>query len=195
MLTLSPSPVSAILAALTTQFQLCLFKAEKNQFKGPWEQAACLTGGQERQIVSMCWVQDESNHPWLLTGTRQGDLMEWELGVEGPVLRITTPFCKAGITALYPSPDGLLALVTSDGVRIADGRQSKYGIFFRSTRHQPEELDGSHVSLGRWQGKELLYCTPGQVHLFNAQTGKSQSVLLQDSGEEESCCFRPASGE
>lgn len=195
MLTPSPSLVSAILAALTTQFQLRLFKAENNQFKGPWEQAACLTGGQERQIVSMCWVQDKSSHPWLLAGTRQGDLMVWELGVEGPVLRTTTPFCKADITALYPSPDGLLALVTSDEVRIARERQGDHGRMFRSTTHQPGRLDGSHVSLARWQGTELLYCTPGQVHLFDAKTGRSQRLLLKDSGEEESCCFRPASGE
>lgn len=188
-----PISCSPVLAALTTQSQIFLYSAETNQFKGPWKQIECLTGGTEHHIISMVWAEASGNALWLLAGTRRGEVMIWNVKADEVLLHDTVKLADADITQLYWSQiGGLLALVTGDEMHIAQVTQSQENITLSLIANQPPSLGGSFVNLARWQESTLLYCTPGQVHLFDTFKGSYQSVFLEDNGEEESCSLRPA---
>lgn len=103
---------------------------------------------------------------------------------------------NADIAQLYWSQEvDSLALVAGDQVLVAEVRRMKESIALPLIAHQPPSLGGSFVNLAKWQGNILIYCTPGQVHRFDASTGSYQSVLLESNEDEESCSLRPAVGE
>ena len=190
-LTFRFKPASPILAALTTQSQILISKSGTNQFEGPWRQVDCLTGGEGNHIVSMAWMAGDHRRAWLVAGTRKGEVIVWSME-EGDILLLSiTKLVKGEITGLYWSQKDTLALVTPDQIHIAQVNRSDEGITFKSNTHQPPTLDGSSVSIARWQDSLLLYCTPGGVHFFEAERGAYKNLLLQDIGEEESCCLRP----
>lgn len=143
----------------------------------------------------MAWIEGTLDRAWLLGGTRQGELIVWSVKADRYAVHSTTTVCDAEITGLYPSPDGLLAVVSSGEIQIVRATDCKSNVVIHTAPDQIIPLHGSHVSQARWSGSKLAFCTPGQVDIFDAEEGVNQSVQLQDSGEEESCCFRPAACE
>jgi hypothetical protein len=183
---------SPILAALTTQSQIFVYTADTNQLKGPWRQLECLNGGSERHIISMAWVEGDATHAWLLAGTRQGDFIAWRIAAGSVEEHSITQMTEGGIIGIASSPAGFLFLTTTKGVHMAQATQSSNDITFRPAHHQPPAMSGCHISMARWHGTAVLYCTPGQIHYFDVKSGVGQSVLLEKSDDDESCSMRPA---
>lgn len=118
--------------------------------------------------------------------------MIWKVEGDSILSSSTFKVVEGEVTGLYWSQTGYLALVTSEQVHLVRADWSDDGIDLKSNTTQPEALEGSNISIARWFGNELIYCTPGEIHLYDAKKGTQGSAFLQDSGEEESCCLRPA---
>lgn len=143
----------------------------------------------------MCWVADNSSTSWLLAGTRRGEVIVYRVGATGVEEHSVTPLAEGEITSIVVSSIGFLFLTTTKGIQIAQFTRTSEGITLQSSPLQPPSLPGAHVSLARWHATDVLYCTPGEVHHYDALSGLSQNTLLESSDDDESCSFRPAVGE
>lgn len=140
----------------------------------------------------MAWVEDSTASAWLLAGTRDGEVLVWKVGSGKVEEHSVSKLAEGEITEIMCSSAGFLFLCSTKGIHIAQVTQSSNDIIFRSSTHQPPPLAGVHVSLARWHGTTVLYCTPGRVHHFDVKSGVGQNVLLEGSDDEESCSMRPA---
>jgi hypothetical protein len=186
------NPFSPVLAALTTQSQIILYQADSNQFKGPWRQSECLTSG-NMHITAMTWAVSNPNCSWLLAGTRQGEVHAWSVKAGGIVESKGAIFLVNGeVVSLYGDQIGHLAVVTEAGIHLIWINCTLDTIAIEPTSQHIAPLNGAHISVARWSASAFVYCTPGEVNVYEVDTQRKWSILLQDNGEEEGCSLRPA---
>lgn len=82
----------------------------------------------------------------------------------------------------------------ADGMRILELTKAEEGWTIGLAEQQPPSLKRAHFTYTAWDKMNLLYCTAGQVHIFDAATGKASHVELEDSGHLESRCLMAAVG-
>lgn len=173
-----------------------LFTAATNQYAGPWKQTTVLEGGEDQHIVSIAWLELDEEYAWLIAGTRQGSILAWLMQGDKAVLSSHHDLRLSSITSLYRSEADHLAIVTAEGLCIAQVSKSASHLTIQVATLRPPLPSGSNISTARWHGSYLVYCTPGAAHLIDVISEKSGTVLLENiEDDSSSCSLRPAAGE
>ncbi|KAN0061782.1 hypothetical protein ACQY0O_005775 [Thecaphora frezii] len=183
----------------------------------PVELAAQRKEGRALQVLDALWTEaipdnlagssaatDGQVVSLIAAGTRSGHLALWScsthalkprfLGCRKVGLWDVHKLCASAWTRRDRDGPAICRIATQDRERVAiwDIHHSFDHLRIEPSAAQPPPLPGRMISTWHWIGNILVYASTGEVRLFDADSGRSRTLTLDDGGRDECDPLQPA---